>query len=62
LLEKVAEKGRIVATVVRGKAATGVSSWLVGQGINAVSEIEERPRITPWFRRESQVADRNTRL
>lgn len=27
----------------------GVSSWLVGQGINDVSEIEETPRITLVF-------------
>jgi hypothetical protein len=43
------------------KAVTGVSSWLVGQGINAVSEIEETARIAPLFGWENQASDRDTR-
>jgi len=57
LLRKVAGRGGIVAPVASIKAATGVSMWLVGQGIKAVSEIEETARISRCLGRENQAAD-----
>jgi hypothetical protein len=51
----------MVAMVASMKEATGVSSWLVGHGINAVSEIEETARISLVFGLgESSLGARNS--